>query len=392
MRYPDICEVVTGLVVKGIYPPNAVPADELLQPYDDMVRFLQKSKSTPEKLIQKFGLVPYQAAEQAAASLNGTTTSDWLAILHEAHSKYCLGDILEHNGRRLKEGKDADYAKIATQLTEMDTDEGHGQLLSTVENDFIAFQPSGYEPFDTHFGGMPHQGLSVWGAKSKSGKTTLLIDVACANLQFQTKKDIAIFSLEMLDQEFKARASDLGFPKRLMNRIVIWDGVMTAADVAAEASKEQLKRSMAGKNPIGLIGVDFADLMVVDEENSEAVFANIYRIMARLAKSLSIPVILLSQLSGAYQGGLPKPNHLRYTRLAEALAWQILMLYNPNTDWSQITDVDLPLDAGYGYILGWACRGGFGKHKGPGAIRMAWDGGRGWGKKSEGWFDLVKVE
>ena len=394
MKYPDTCEIVTGLVIKGLYPPNSVPANELIAPYCDMVRFMQKNNDvTSERLIQRFGLGPYQAAEQAAAALNGTSHSDWLGILHETYQKYCLGETLEHNGRKLKEGKDADYAQIATQLSEVDSAAGNGALLSDINNEFVPFQPCGYEPFDTHLGGMPLQGLNIIGAKSKSGKTTLLIDLMIDYLRAQDKKDVAIFSLEMMSQEFKARAKSLGMPMRLMNRVVIWDGSMNAADVMAEAGKEQLKRQTSGKRPLGLIGVDFADLMVVEEENSEAVMANIYRIMARMAKSMGLPVYLLSQLSRAYQGGLPRPNHLRYTSLAEALAWQILMLYNPNTDWSdQAADLPIPIEKGYGYILAWACRGGFGKHPGPGAIKILWDGQRGWGRKSEEWFPLVKVE
>jgi hypothetical protein len=142
-----------------------------------------------------------------------------------------------------------------------------------------------------------------------------------------------------------------------------------------------------------MIGVDFADLMIVDEENSEAAMANIYRIMAQMAKSMRLPVFLLSQLSRGYTGGLPRPNHIRYTSLAEALSWQILMLYNPNTDWSEESGkVDLPREAGKGYILAWACRGGFRNHDGPGAIEVDWDGGSGWGKKAIRWHPLTKVD
>ena len=397
MKYMDVCEIVTGLVIKGTYPPNAVSADELVDPYCDVVRLLQKdSSTTPEKLIQKFGLSSFQAAEQASAALNGTNKADWLGILHESYNKFCLGQLMERNGRKLMEGKDADFAQISTQMNNLDTEEGKGMLLSEVADGFEPMQPCGFEPYDKHLGGAPHQGLTVIGAKSKSGKTTLMIDESVAYLKFQQKKDIAIFSLEMLSQEFKARARDIGMPVSVMNRVVIWDGAMSAADVASEIGKEQLKRKIAGKRPIGKVGVDFADLLVQEEENSEAVFANIYRTMARIGKSLAIPVTLLSQLSGSYTGGLPKPNHLRYTRLAEALAWRVLMLYNPNTDWSDSVDsrgkpvtIQLPREPGFGYIIAWASRGGFGAHDGPGAIRIKWNGGSGWGKKSEGWFPLV---
>jgi hypothetical protein len=113
------------------------------------------------------------------------------------------------------------------------------------------------------------------------------------------------------------------------------------------------------------------------------------------AKQLHCPIVALAQLSGNYQGGVPRPQYLRYTRLAEALAWQIIMLYNPSEDYfADDTDSDLlPIVDGFGYAICWKVRGGFRKHKGesPGAISIPFKGSKGWHPKDEGrWFSLRK--
>jgi hypothetical protein len=393
MKHRDNCEIAAGLVITKKYPPNAFNPTEFIPPYDDMLRMLQKDEHTsPEKLIQKFGLAAYQAAESAVAALNGSAKSDWLGMVHESYQKYEMASVMERGAKRLYDGKEMDYADLACKLQSLDEGGSGGMLLSEVTDEFVPYQLCGYSPFDEHLGGMPTVGLTVVGGRSKSGKTTFASELASGFLAFQKKKDVGVFSLEMKDVEYKARAVELGMKKNMMARIHIWDGSMTAQEVYSAAGKEQTQRKLAGRNPLGMIIVDFADLMVIDEQNSEAVMADIYRIMARMAKTLEIPVFLLAQLSRAYQGGLPKPNHLRYSSLCEALSWQILMLYNPNTDWADLEKVPLPRDPGYGYILCWAARGGFRIHGGSGAIRVRWNGGSGWGHKAEGWYPLVKVE
>lgn len=115
------------------------------------------------------------------------------------------------------------------------------------------------------------------------------------------------------------------------------------------------------------------------------------------AKQLHIPIILLSQLSYKYQGGLPHPDHLRYTSLAKALAWMIIMLYNPSSDFyeedSGVADM-LPIVEDKAYMILWKVRGGFRKHinDSPGAIQIAFRGDKGWGDKTSerSWYSLKK--
>jgi replicative DNA helicase len=68
------------------------------------------------------------------------------------------------------------------------------------------------------------------------------------------------------------------------------------------------------------------------------------------------------------------------TSLAEALSWDIFMLYNPSTDFHAMSDEGtLPPVDGKGYLLAWKMRGGFRKTPGPLALQMDWNGKSSWG-------------
>jgi hypothetical protein len=137
--------------------------------------------------------------------------------------------------------------------------------------------------------------------------------------------------------------------------------------------------------------IDFADYLIRGEV-TESKTAELYRILAIGSKQLKCPVVLLSQLSRSYQGGIPRPYHVRYSSLTEAFAWLNIMLYNPSFDFYEERDADvLPIKDKVAYMCVWKCRGGFRLHRedSPGAIAVPFIGARGWGNKSK-WFSLKK--
>jgi hypothetical protein len=79
---------------------------------------------------------------------------------------------------------------------------------------------------------------------------------------------------------------------------------------------------------LGMIGIDFAD-QLVQGEIDESKMGAVYKASAALGKRMKVPVWLLAQYNRIYTGGLPRPRHVRYTSLSEALSWMILMLYMP---------------------------------------------------------------
>lgn len=136
------------------------------------------------------------------------------------------------------------------------------------------------------------------------------------------------------------------------------------------------------------ICMDFADLMLEREEDEQSV-GYIYRKCATLAKKTNTQVILISQLSRAYVGGLPRVHHIRWSGLAEAMAALILLLYNPNQIFAnQGKDNRLPDIPGMGYIIQGKSRFGYKMEGGVGAVQVEWDGKQAWGHQSMGWYPL----
>jgi len=160
--------------------------------------------------------------------------------------------------------------------------------------------------------------------------------------------------------------------------------VHSAGEAAAKASTI---------DNLGLVGLDFADLLVSGEVNP-ARMEEVYRVNQNLAIDLEIPVILLAQLSRNYQGGIPRPIHIRWTAMAEALSWLLMTLYAPSRDYfvGNSDENLLPTDYGQAYIIPWMCRSRTVREL-PGAIQLPWVGETGWCGKARGkWFSLNKAE
>jgi replicative DNA helicase len=200
------------------------------------------------------------------------------------------------------------------------------------------------------------------------------------------KKTVAVFSIEMMLKEIAGRFREISkLSKDVESRILLDDVPVTPEEAINKASTLE---------DLGLMIIDFADLMIRGE-TTESSMAHIYRTLAIGAKALRIPIILLSQLSYKYTGGIPRPDHLRYTSLAKALGWMIAMIYNPNKDFYEEKDVTvLPAIENRSYVILWKIRGGFRKHlnESPGAIQVPFKGNRGWSDKDGRWYSLSKFD
>ena len=259
--------------------------------------------------------------------------------------------------------------------------------LDEIEKGVHPFMPSGWDAIDKEFGGWPKAGLVTVGASPKVGKTSFMTKAAMQFVKYYPTKKAGIFTLEMKATEYRSRVEMLktDLTQDQMHRIVIDDSAgMTVAEVANKAAREP---------DLGFVGVDFADLMIQDE-NNESEMAKIYRTLANLGKSLGIPVMLLGQFNRSYMGGVPLPRHIRYTSMAEALSWMLLILYSPQKDFGNKNDaITLPQVPEVSCIVSWLIRGGFIIHPddNPGAIPVRFRGKEGWGDTSLGW-NLLHTE
>lgn len=386
VTWEDASAICTGLILQGRISKNAVRPEFFLSPFDGLIRQIQGGMDVGnrEDLISAVGLYPIQYSLEAAQSLNGLGESDWVKILKTTATYYDAGIKLEKYGQRLQRGEPVDASKITYLTKLMERDSGADFTpLSEIKGNEIPYIKTGYPPIDTHLVGIPAVGLVVVGGSPGSGKTWFWITFSSHFAKQYPDKMVVLFSIEMMLEEVKSRYEVLDLPTEVQDRILICQHPMTVEEIVGKA---------AGVENLGLIGIDFADLLIRGE-TSEGSMSNIYRTLMLAAKELYCPIMLFAQLSN-YSGGLPRPNNLRWTRLAEALGWSVWMTYNPVQDWfseEEAQNTGLPLVENSAFLLAWKMRGGFRKHldDSPGAILIPFRGDRGWGSKSK-WFSLRK--
>jgi len=387
MKWQDDSEIVAGLVLTNRLSCNAVRPEVFFGEYKNLIKLIKEGITEPEELTSRIGLSPIQTAIDASKQINGLSAMDWPRILETSYAEYSAGTQLERIGKKLQKGETVDWSmlnKISSQAQE--NVGGDFVPLSEVKGGKVPFISSGWKVFDEHIGGIPKVGLVVVGGNPGVGKTTFMGRFASSFAGLHKDKKIAIFSLEMILDEIAMRFREIQkLPKDIEERILLNESQVTPEEVISKSSTVE---------NLGLVCVDFADYMI-SGETSESSMSHIYRTLAKGSKTLNCPIILLAQLS-RYKGGIPKPNHLRWTGMAEALGWMLLMLYNRNTDWhsdSEEGDHYLPAQENAAFIIAWKIRGGFRKHENeaPGAIMIPFNGKYGWHPSKGRWFSLKRL-
>ena len=378
-------EVTFGLILTNKLSLSVVRPELFHIPYNDGIKML-KTGSPKEDVIQGIGIDAYQTAVHAAECVNGASSLDWLSILEKSSVLYDAGSKLEKYSKKLQRGEDIDWSQLTSIANRAQTNVGSCFTpLSEIEESELTFIETGWQAFDEHIGGIPEVGLIIIGGNPGVGKTTCMAKLATSFATKYPDKIVSIFSIEMVLKEIATRFKQIeDIPKETADHLWMNDEPVTPEEVINKS---------ATVDKLGLVLVDFADLMVRGD-TSESAMAHIYRTLALGAKQLHCPIILIVQLHRAYKGGLPRPHHIRYTGLAEKLAWMILMLYNPSQDWFEgEEETILPVVDGKAYMLIWKIRGGFRKHKdeSPGAIMLPFRGDKGWGSNNSSWWNLRKA-
>jgi replicative DNA helicase len=293
----------------------------------------------------------------------------------------------------MERGEDVDVGKIMAIIQTLEKEQTDFLTMDKVEpaKQEELWVPTYYLPWDANvgpnvagLGGVIRGGLSIIGAPPGVGKTTLLLRMF-VNMAKASKR-VAFFSMEMTLSQVALRMLEMEkLPKKVRQRILASEEVCPVQEVYAKAAR------LAAVYPdLYCIGIDFADLMV-EGEQTESMMGDIYKTLAVLAKRTGVPIILISQLSRRYEGGLPRVSHLRYSGMAEATASLVALLYNPDNLWVDMgqtrKDNPLPFSPGKAYIILGKSRYGF-KHGGIGAFLVDWKGDMGWGETSLGWYPL----
>jgi hypothetical protein len=381
-------EIVAGLVITKRLSINAVRPEIFFGEYRNMIKDIKEGKAEPEYIIDKYGLDLFQGAVEAEKAVNGAgDMADWVKMLETSAVTYNVGGKLEKLGRKFRDGDEIDWPQVKDLLQKSQENIGTDFVpLADVESGKVNFILSGWHPFDIHIGGLPEAGLVVIGGNPGVGKTSTMVKISSSFAKEHKDKVVAVFSIEMMLKEIAGRFREITKLSKDVEARILLDDIPVSPE-------EAINKASTIEN-LGLVIIDFADLMIKGETN-ESTMAHIYRTLAIGAKQLRIPVILLSQLNRRYEGGIPRPHHIRYTSLVEALAWMLIMLYNPNRDfYEENDDKTLPTIEDRAYVIAWKIRGGFRKHleESPGGIQIPFRGDRGWSDKQGRWYSLAKYD
>ena len=171
-----------------------------------------------------------------------------------------------------------------------------------------------YEVLDRILVGLGAGELMIIGARPGMGKTSFALNIAC-NVAKSTKKDVAVFSLEMTTEELSSRLlcsealldsrcmrtgrlnedewKRLGDAMSALNETEIW------INDSAQITVGNMKSKLRNLNNLGLIVIDYLQLMH-DEKYRDNRVLEIQQITGSLkimAKEFGVPIILCSQLS-----------------------------------------------------------------------------------------------
>lgn len=373
-------ELVGGLVITGKISANAVRPEIFFPPYDEVIKLYKSGMTTIEELSEICGFSVVSTLLEAEHNVNGSLSKlDFVKTLERSYATYSAGDELEKLGKKMKKGEQVDLSKLTTIAAKVERTETSLTPASQVVPREMPFIECGYKPIDEHLGGIALAGVTLIGAYVKVGKTSLAIRMQKDFLTRYPDKKVAFFSLEMLNEEIRMRGDEIDtFTKDELDRWILCDEPNTA---------EQVINKAASIDDLGLVVIDFADMMI-QGEGTEPQYTMLYKTLAMGAKSLRVPIILLAQFSGSYSGGVPRPYHFRWSRLAEALASTVITLWNPDKDNFSYDETILPRVDGEAYICCWLVRGGFRIHRedNPGAIRIPFRGDKGWHPTRSKWF------
>ena len=380
VTWEESSQITAGLILSGRIAKNSVQPDSFLSPYDKLIKEFQAGKSK-EELIISVGLDAFHSCLISIENMNGTGEADWPAILQTTSMYWQAGQKLGKFSEKLSRGEPVDWAQVTYYAKLAQQNQGGDFTpLSAITESGVTYVKTGWKPIDEHLCGFPSVGLIVIGGLPGSGKTWSWIKLSSEFAKLHTDKKVAFFSLEMILGEIKERYDAIKLDKEVQDRILICPHPMNVEAIVAKA---------ACIDNLGLVGIDFADLLI-EKDTNESEMSHIYRTLMLGAKELNCPVVLYAQLNGSV-GRLPRPNALRWTRLAEALGWSVLMLYNPLSDWREGIETKTKLDKkkNTAYILAWKMRGGFRLHMddSPGAIMIPFRGDIGFGDKSH-WFKI----
>ena len=203
--------------------------------------------------------------------------------------------------------------------------------------ELITGVPTGFEQFDKMTAGLQPSDLIIIAGRPSMGKTALAMNMV-QNTALNYKTPVAVFSLEMSKTQLGLRLlcsqsrvdshdlrtgfiKDHDWPKLTRAAGDLSDAKIFIDDTPALTVLEMRAKSrrLKAEHDIGLVVVDYLQLMRGRAESREQEISEISRSLKAMAKELSIPVIALSQLNRGLESRTDKRPQLADLRESGAI-------------------------------------------------------------------------
>ncbi|MEG2813728.1 MAG: replicative DNA helicase [Oscillospiraceae bacterium] len=256
-----------------------------------------------------------------------------------------LLDLAEQRIYDIRQGKDAtSFTKIDTVIIET-----YDRLvkLTGEDKDLYLGLSTGFNALDRVISGLNKSDLILVAARPGMGKTSFALNIA-TNVALKSKKDVAIFSLEMSNEQLVSRvmSSQARIKSEKLKIGTLsgdeWVKLAETADIlsrtnvylddSAGITVAEMKAKLRRLKDLGLVVIDYLQLMSggTNTNNRVQEISTMTRNLKILAKELNVPVILLSQLSRAAEqrpGHRPMLSDLRDSGSIEQDADIVMFLY-----------------------------------------------------------------
>lgn len=256
-----------------------------------------------------------------------------------------LLDLAEQRIYDIRQGKDASaLTKIDAVIIEA---YDHLVKLTGEDKDQYLGLPTGFSGLDSMIAGLNKSDLILVAARPGMGKTSFALNIA-TNVALRSKKDVAVFSLEMSNEQLVTRvmSSEARIKSEKLKIGTLsgeeWVKLAASADILSKTNMylddtagitvAEMKAKLRRLKNLGLVVIDYLQLMSSGKstENRVQEISQMTRNLKIMAKELNIPVVLLSQLSRAAeqrQGHRPMLSDLRDSGSIEQDADIVLFLY-----------------------------------------------------------------
>ncbi len=247
------------------------------------------------------------------------------SIVSEAYmGDATINETLDDAERKIlnvaKNRKTSEFKTMAEALSKAQSD-----LEKISENGGeITGAPSGFYDLDKVTTGFHENEFIILAARPGMGKTAIVLNIA-VNVAEATKKNVAIFNLEMAAEQLAMRmissAGQIDGYKLRTGKLEHsdWKRVNEAISQLAETNikiddtpgitigeiRAKCRRLAASKEGIGLVIIDYLQLVTASNKyagNRQQEVAEISRALKTLALELKVPIIACAQLSRAVEG------------------------------------------------------------------------------------------